>query len=302
MNKDNKLIKDTMYGILLTYKNIFNFIINDSLKYDFMIDPTYDMFIFNDITLVNKQSKKDITSKVVIIGQLNKNIFTWNNSIRQYMETIFFDFVKSYNINDNTVHALLPLFGEDKIRFEDKYKEIIPYLISLIFDNNKSNVLRFKSSNTNNDFCYVFINNNIDIPKKVIDDKNILISTFNTINVILKNIILKTIKDPISSLKSLSHEKFSIKELKKNINDSVNKKASKKASKKTSKKASKKASKKTSKKASKKASKKTSKKASKKTSKKASKKASKKTSKGSIKHSKKTYKKASKKIKKLDNL
>jgi hypothetical protein len=63
---------------------------------------------------------------------------------------------------------MLKFFKDVKIEFNEKYKESIPFFISIMYPLNKANVFKFKKQKEN-EYTYYFIQIPLDIPKLLVD-------------------------------------------------------------------------------------------------------------------------------------
>lgn len=134
MNLNNKEL--LFLDIFLKYKKNYDYIINKSLKYK---------IFFKKDDVFHKMAKIQVSHKSVLkeynfipIGYINKNNFVWING----MNKLFYDHFIVYPFNKKYLtKKLIKYLFNNEIDLEDKYKYIIPYIIS--FTNPAYNVIEF---------------------------------------------------------------------------------------------------------------------------------------------------------------
>jgi len=155
--------------IIRSYKNIYELIINKSLEYKIEITPQNSTVEQSNVTYFKKDSYKASSSSYFdttmhIVGSLNGNTWTWNSFFKDVHKGIFLDNIAPYLSNNASYMTLSKLFNQPVITFPEKYRQTIPFLLSYLYDPSKGNIIRFSESNTSNDYWYIFIRMELDIP------------------------------------------------------------------------------------------------------------------------------------------
>ena len=164
--KEDDLLLDFLYG----YKTIFNYIQVESLKYQ--INDTSNNIIphFTKVQIINNETKKEETFHMIPIGELINNTFYWlHPNVKTLFEDTTEEFIKSFKFNKILTNTMLKFFKHEKIDFTEKFRESIPFFISVMYPLNKANVIRFRKEKEKNDFSYYFIQIPLDIPKSLVD-------------------------------------------------------------------------------------------------------------------------------------
>jgi|LakMenE01Jun11ns_1017448.scaffolds.fasta_scaffold9654457_2 hypothetical protein len=239
-------------NMILQYGSGFEDVIDKSLDYDINLPSDIAETLFKeDIEIKNIKTKEISKYNIAFFSLYNFNTeeFMWYRGI----EKIFSEQLNKYS-ELYSIPFIRNLFATSKIKMGEKYKNVIPYLVAIIYPN--YNVIRFTDPDNNLE-SYILIN--LGIKDSFDFDKfSELLSNYNLIS---KNINDTKEKSILSRNKKIEKgfkvTKNISKKLIENKDKKINKKSTKKSSKKSSKKSTKKSNKKSSKKSTKKSSKKT---------------------------------------------
>lgn len=153
-----------VFEVLKSYKNIYDMIIHKSLEYDIKVSPSN---ITTGNTNVDYYQKTPYYSgpyraSMHIIGYLNGNTFTWNKFTKKDHYYTYLSTLAPLIKNNNSLLTLEKLFSYDQITFSERYKNIIPYFLSYMYDPKKANIIRFVD--VNGYYTYIFITISLNIP------------------------------------------------------------------------------------------------------------------------------------------
>ena len=166
--KDNKI-----YKLIYSYKKIFDKITKLSLNYSINFNPILIDVAKNDLEIFNNTTNQYETGTFIFIGLEDKNIFTWYDPFRLYLQPSAKKMISSYlgSNNKKYVNDLSSLFDKHSIEFDKKYKEIIPYMISLFIGGGE--VIRVKVKNKSAYFSAQIPS--FELPSKIYEERNKLI-------------------------------------------------------------------------------------------------------------------------------
>ena len=162
-DNDDHLILEIIRG----YKNVYEYIIHKSLEYRIDITPNNYISGTSKVSYFTPNVYNSYTYVVDmhIVGYLDGNTFTWNNSQMNTHYQKFRTSIAPYIYNQYTINTLIKLFSYNQITFPEKYRYTIPYLLSYMYDPKKANIIRFSEnlySNHHNTFA--FMEMSLDIP------------------------------------------------------------------------------------------------------------------------------------------
>jgi hypothetical protein len=163
--KEDDLLLDFLYG----YKIIFNYIQVESMKYQ--INDTLDNIIphFTKVKIIENETKKEDLYHMIPIGDVIGNTFYWlHPNVKALFEDTTEAFIKSFKFNKTLTNTMLKFFKNEKIEFTEKFRESIPFFISVMYPLNKANVVKFRKQKEN-EYIYYFIQIPLDIPKLLVD-------------------------------------------------------------------------------------------------------------------------------------
>jgi len=155
----------SVFDVFMTYKSFYELLMHKSLEYKIeFIDYNMPM----EISYYKlSQPKKKFKTNGFVIGHLEKNTFIWQYpEQRKMFADIYFETFNE-DMNKKVMNSLTKLLMYDRITLPEKYRQIIPYVLSYFFyskDVNLKNVTRFGNDNITKDFFYVLINIPLDIP------------------------------------------------------------------------------------------------------------------------------------------
>jgi len=153
-----------VFEILRSYKNIYDMIIHKSLDYDIKVSSSN---ITTGTTNVEYYQKVPYyagpyRTTMHIIGYLNGNTFTWNKYTKQDHYYTYLSTLAPLIKNNTSLLTLEKIFNYNQITFSERYKNIIPYLLSYMYDPKKANIIRFVD--VNGYYTYIFITLSLNIP------------------------------------------------------------------------------------------------------------------------------------------
>ena len=155
----------SVFDIIYQYKSTYELIMNTSLEYKINVTDKNASNAITDVTYEKiTNSKKKIKTSMCLFGKLNKNTFMWSDTMRQtLLDNTFNNYTKDFK-SKKLINSLKKLFLHPQITFPEKYRQIIPYFISFIFDPRSANIIRFTGDDYTKDYTYIFIKMSIDIP------------------------------------------------------------------------------------------------------------------------------------------
>jgi hypothetical protein len=169
--EDNKVM-----DLILGYKPCYEILMNKSFMYEFNMDERSDEKLKVDVE--NLDTKKKFTTGFLPLGCLKNNTFYWgldDKSRLLFKDNLLFDLNK-INVSKTVLDTINKFFSSGSIKFNDKYRQIIPILYSLILDRNNSNVIRFGIDDITEDFCYFIIRVPILLDRKCNLEANMVIT------------------------------------------------------------------------------------------------------------------------------
>ena len=215
-------------NMILQYGSGFEDVIDKSLDYDINLPSDIAETLFKeDIEIKNIKTKEISKYNIAFFSLYNFNTeeFMWYRGI----EKIFSEQLNKYS-ELYSIPFIRNLFATSKIKMGEKYKNVIPYLVAIIYPN--YNVIRFTDPDNNLE-SYILIN--LGIKDSFDFDKfSELLSNYNLIS---KNINDTKEKSILSRNKKIEKgfkvTKNISKKLIENKDKKINKKSTKKSSKKT---------------------------------------------------------------------
>jgi hypothetical protein len=157
----------SVFDVIHQYKSFYELLIHTSLEYKINIDTiNYDIYQSKVQISYHKlsQPKKIMRTNGLIIGSVEKNTFIWINSlVRKDFLNNHKEWTESIK-NKKVIESIKKLFMYDRITFPEKYRQIIPFVLSYFTNTSLKNVIRFANDNTTKDFFYVMIDFPLHIP------------------------------------------------------------------------------------------------------------------------------------------
>jgi len=163
--KEDNLLLDFLNQI----KIIFNYIQIESTKFTINISNNNMIPHSSKVVIIDNDTKKEETVSMIPLGNLIGNTFYWfHPNIRALFLDTTENFIKIFHLDKIISNTILKFFNDDKIDFIEKYRDSIPFMLSCMYNPNKTNILRFLTSKEG-DFEYFFIQIPLSIPKNLID-------------------------------------------------------------------------------------------------------------------------------------
>jgi len=215
-------------NMILQYGLVFEDVINKSLDYDINLPSDIAETLFKEDVEVKNIKTGEISKHNIIFFSLydfNKEEFIWYRGI----EKMFSEQLKKYP-DLSSIPFISNLFATSKIKLGEKYKNLIPYLVAIIYSN--YNIIRFIDPDSNIE-SYILIN--LGIKDSFDFDKfSDLLSKYNLLGKIVndnkeKGIISRNKK----AEKGLKLTKNISKKLIENKGKKINRKSTKKSSRKS---------------------------------------------------------------------
>jgi hypothetical protein len=180
-----------IYGIICDgYRNVFQKLEDLGAEYTIKSEKS-DKPANSEIgTFYVTKDKNTIHSRGIYFGTMHENKFFWNDKTSGILKDIFVEFMGEHNVNKKIVDILIEsLFSwHMNESINDESIEIIPYIISMMYNDKTSNVVKFATGPDAKDTHYFLL---LDFPLKL--TKNDLQVTENIMESILA-IDPKTIK------------------------------------------------------------------------------------------------------------
>lgn len=163
------LADNTVFQIIKNYRDTYEYVMNQSLDYKLEFTPVNHSLGESNVTYFKRAaygdtSNPNINGQMHIVGYLDNNIFTWNEYQRARHYKTFITYILPLISNINTINTLKKLFEHTQITFPERYRYTIPYLLSLMYDPSKANILRV-SDTMLSDYVFTFIC--IDMPLNI---------------------------------------------------------------------------------------------------------------------------------------
>jgi hypothetical protein len=163
------LADNTVFQILKNYRDTYEYIMNQSLEYKLEFTPVNHSLGESNVTYFKRAaygdtSNPNINGQMHIVGYLDNNVFTWNEYQKARHYKTFMNYMLPLVNNINTIETFKKLFQYTQITFPERYRYTIPYLLSLMYDPGKANILRV-SDNMLSDYNFTFIC--IDMPLNI---------------------------------------------------------------------------------------------------------------------------------------
>jgi hypothetical protein len=204
--------------IIIFYKPIYDELVVQSLMYKFnMNKEIYDTL---KVEVENLDTKKIFTASILPLGYLTGNKFCWgiDEEVQEILKKRVYLTLDKMKISQKILNTLDKLFNNHSFELDYKYRQIIPVLFSLLFDNSEVNYIRFASDTTTEDFFYYCITVPLKLEKKYkIQKEEILILLKDFANNKMKRSI------PIKKTSKKNSKKTSKRESVHKISRSVNK-------------------------------------------------------------------------------
>jgi hypothetical protein len=171
---------------ILLFKPVYENIMNKSLMYEFNVnEKSYNNL---SVEVQNLETKEIFSATYLPIGFLKNNTFTWSINSDQ-RNSLFLKINK--DLTKNSLNTINKFFINNSIEFTDKYRQIIPLLLSIFCDDDKANIIRFGIDEITEDFLYACIMVPILLDKKDNATKsviNLYLKKYNTTNEMSRNI------------------------------------------------------------------------------------------------------------------
>ena len=164
------LADNNVFQIFKNYKDVFEYIIIQSLDYKIEFTPKNHSLSESNVTYFKKapygyNSNPNLSGNMHIVGFLDGNVFTWNEYQKSRHYNTFLNHVVPLLSNYNTINSLKKLFEYNQITFPEKYRYTIPYLLSFMYDPSKANILRVTDDiYSNHSFTFICIQMSLYIP------------------------------------------------------------------------------------------------------------------------------------------
>ena len=163
------LADNTVFQIIKNYRDTYEYVMNQSLDYKLEFTPVNHSLGESNVTYFKRAtygdtSNPNINGQMHIVGYLDNNVFTWNEYQRARHYKTFLTYMLPLLSNINTINTLKKLFEYTQITFPERYRYTIPYLLSLMYDPSKANILRV-SDTMLSDYNFTFIC--IDMPLNI---------------------------------------------------------------------------------------------------------------------------------------
>jgi hypothetical protein len=204
--------------IIIFYKPIYDELVVQSLMYKFnMNKEIYDTL---KVEVENLDTKKIFTSSILPLGYLTGNKFCWgiDAEFQEILKKRVYLTLDKMKISQKILNTLDKLFNNHSFELDYKYRQIIPVLFSLLFDNSEVNYIRFASDTTTEDFFYYCITVPLKLEKEYkIQKEEILILLKDFANNKMKRSI------PIKKTSKKNSKKTNKRESVHKISRSVNK-------------------------------------------------------------------------------
>ena len=169
--KDNKIM-----DIIINYKPIYDKLIEQSLMYKF--DMNNEILNTLKVDVENLDTKKKSTETVLPVGYIKNNTFLWayggESIIIATIKTHINKIMNKLNLSQKVLDTVSKFFNNKSFELNHKYRQIIPVLLSLLYDNERVNFIRFGVDEITEDFAYFGITvplkleNNYKIEKEYI--------------------------------------------------------------------------------------------------------------------------------------
>lgn len=163
------LADNTVFQILKNYRDTYEYVMNQSFDYKLEFTPINHSLGESNVIYFKRgaygsTSNPNINGQMHIVGYLDNNVFTWNEYQRTRHYKTFITYMLPLLSNINTINTLKKLFEHTQITFPERYRYTIPYLLSLMYDPSKANILRV-SDTMLSDYNFTFIC--IDMPLNI---------------------------------------------------------------------------------------------------------------------------------------
>jgi hypothetical protein len=162
--------------IIIRYKPIYDKLIEQSFMYKFdMNEEIYDTL---KVEVENLDTKKKSTETIIPVGYLKDNTFFWayggRSDIIVTIKNNINKIMNKHNLSQKVLETVSKFFNNKSFELTHKYRQIIPVLLSLLYDNDIVNFIRFGVDEITENFAYFGITvplkleNNYKIEKEVI--------------------------------------------------------------------------------------------------------------------------------------
>jgi len=164
------LADNNVFQILKSYRDTFEYIIAQSLEYKIEFTPSNHTLSESNVIYFKKgtygyNNNPNLSGNMHIVGFLDGNVFTWNEYQKSRHYNTFLNYIVPLISNYNTINSLKKLFEYNQITFPEKYRYTIPYLLSLMYDPSKANILRISDNiYSNHSFTFICIQMSLYIP------------------------------------------------------------------------------------------------------------------------------------------
>lgn len=170
-NEDKKIL-----DFLSTFKNVYNAINRDSLKYNFNLSVDNIKNNMTDIEYTNLDTNTKSKTQMIPLAIIKDNTFTWfSNDIKDLYYDVFKKFAKMLSLSKSVVKTIDKFFANKDITFEPKYIYVVIYLITLLYKPSNMNIIRFYTDDKNSKYSNVSMFMHIKVPVEIPD---ILIKEF----------------------------------------------------------------------------------------------------------------------------
>ena len=220
---------EVIYTVIVNgYDKIFNKLLDESYKYSIkshMSEKKDDPFTYFTIT-ETKNPKNIIDTKGLLLGfhEAGSDMFTVNTLISGIIKDKFIELAKVLDFNKDITNIISDLFNKNIIEIENKFIQILPYLISIIYLPSNNNVIRFQTDMHGKLLCTYFLifDFPLKITKKDITDVD---TTLSLLNIASSSFTFERSKGAKKNIKNNSKYKSLSKYIKsKNIKKNTNKK------------------------------------------------------------------------------
>ena len=160
------LVDNNVFEILKSYKNVYEYILHESLNYKIEITPINSSLGETTVSyFLMGSSNPTLNTKMHIAGYLDGNTWTWNEYQKQRHYNSFTNYVLPLISNINVRTTLQKLFVFTQITFPEKYRHTIPYLLSYMYDPARANIIRFTNDLlSNHSYTFIYMEIPLTIP------------------------------------------------------------------------------------------------------------------------------------------
>ena len=216
--EDNKVM-----DIIIRYKPIYDKLIEQSLMYKF--DMNNEIHNTLKVDVENLDTKKKSTETVLPVGYLKNNTFLWayggQSDIIETIKKHINKIMNKLNLSQKVLDTVSKFFNNKSFELNHKYRQIIPVLLSLLYDNDIVNFIRFGVDQTTENFAYFGITVPLKLENNYKIEKEYIISLLRNFgnNKMSRSIpIKKTSKKTSKKSSKKSSKRKSIHKISRSVN------------------------------------------------------------------------------------